>query len=108
EGFAQYCQMLILGREIWHQGMHQEGWLEWCQAHRGQLAAEFLRCADSGFPPTAFFGSWFEIEGQRETGYFLGYKAIEELRKQFTLEEIALLEEIETHLRPILEETKRG
>lgn len=108
EGFAQYCQMLILGREIWHQAIHQEGWLEWCQAHKGRLAAEFLRCADSGSPPTAFFGSWFEIEGQRETGYFLGYQAIEELRKQLTLEEIALLEEIEAHLRPILEKMQKG
>lgn len=103
EGFAQYCEALIIGSETWHQASGGKGdWLRWCQSHRSWLAGEFMRTADSDTPVSAFFGSWLGIRGRSETGYFLGYEAINELNKQLGLKEIALLENIEFHLRPVL------
>jgi len=104
EGFAQYCEALLLGSENWHQAVNCEGWLEWCRAHRAWLAAEFLRTVETGQPVWAFFGSWFEIEGMKETGYFLGYEVVRELAKRLDVRAIALLEDVEGHLRPILEQ----
>lgn len=101
EGFAQNCESLILGSETWHQASEGE-WLDWCQSNKGWLATEFLRTADAGKPISSFFGSWLDIRGKSETGYFLGYKVITELEKRFSLKEIALLENIEVHLRPVL------
>jgi len=59
---------------------------------------------DTGKPVSPFFGSWLEICGKSETGYFLGYEVIKELEKQFNLKEIALLENTEIYSRPILEQ----
>jgi len=106
EGFAQYCERLILDSDFWRQtiGGDDNDWLDWCQNHKGWLAAEFLRTVDAGKPVSAFFGSWFEICGKSETGYFLGYEAIKELEKHLNLKEIALLENVEVYLRPVLEQ----
>ncbi len=108
EGFAQHCESLILDSDTWHQasGDNADEWLAWCQNHKGWLAAEFVRTADSGKPVSPFFGSWLEICGKSETGYFLGYEAINELKKRFDLKEIALLEDSEVYLRPILEQMR--
>jgi hypothetical protein len=105
EGFAQYCESLIRGTEVGHQAAQSKGeWLAWCQGHKGWLAAEFLKTVDAGQSVTPFFGSWSEIRGKSQTGYFLGREAIEELEKRFSLKEIALLEDAEGSLRPILEQ----
>ncbi len=105
EGFAQYCEKLIVGSDTWHQAnSDSDDWLEWCQSRKGWLAAEFTRTVDAGKPVSAFFGSWLEIRGKSETGYFLGCEAINELEKRFSLKEIALLENVEIHLRPVLEQ----
>jgi len=106
EGFAQHCERLILESDTWHQasGGNTNDWLNWCQSHKGWLATEFLRTVDAGKPVSAFFGSWLEIRGKSETGYFLGYEAIKELEKRFDLKEIALLENVEVYLRPVLEQ----
>ncbi|MGQ9854755.1 MAG: hypothetical protein ACUVTG_15310 [Candidatus Oleimicrobiaceae bacterium] len=108
EGFAQYCEALIVGAENWHQAGGDKDWVNWCQSHKGWLAAEFIKTVDSGGPVSAFFGSWFEIRGKRETGYFLGYEVIKELGNRWSLKEIARLEHVETHLRPVLEGMAAG
>jgi len=105
EGFAQYCESLILDREAPHQAAsNHDDWLDWCQSHKNWLAAEFLRLADAGEPASPFFGSWFDICGKSETGYFLGYETLKELVKRLGLREVALLENAEAYLRPILEQ----
>jgi len=43
------------------QGRKEQGWLEWCQADRGWLAAEFLRAAGVAEAVRPFFGSWFDL-----------------------------------------------
>jgi hypothetical protein len=103
EGFAQHCESLILGAESWHQAGGGDGdWLEWCRAHAGWLAAEFMRTADAGKPVSAFFGSWHDVCGRSQTGYFLGREVIKELAETLSLKQIALLEAVEGCLRPAL------
>ncbi len=104
EGFAQRSDCILLETNVPHEARADREWLPWCQARRGWLAARFLETVDAGEPVTPFFGSWFEIEGRRQTGYFLGGEAILELEKRFSLKEIALLDDVERWLRPILEQ----
>jgi hypothetical protein len=110
EGFAEQCESLVLEAEIWHRaGQHKgDDWLDWCQRHQDWLAAEFLRTVDAGKPVTVFFGSWFEICGRSQTGYYLGCKVIQELQRHQTLEDIALLENVEGYLRPVMEQMAGG
>jgi len=103
EGFAQRCESTILGKPSWHmQGDSEMGWREWCEQNVGWLAAEFLRRVDQGEDMRPFFGSWFDLRGHKQTGYFLGHELIAVLQKQMNLREIALLTDIEGHLRPLL------
>ncbi|MEW5941913.1 MAG: hypothetical protein AB1750_19795, partial [Chloroflexota bacterium] len=106
EGFAQRCESLMSGEDSWHEEANQDDWLEWCQTHRGWLAEEFLKTVEEGKSVNPFFGSWFEIEGKSQTGYFLGYEIVRELENEYNLKEIALLDDIETRCRAILEQMK--
>jgi hypothetical protein len=104
EGFAQYCQSLIVPSTTWHQASGgQSGWLDWCRDHKQWLAAKFLQTVAAGEPVTPFFGSWYEICGRRETGYFLGCELMAALARDFTLPELALPGEVNIQLRPLLE-----
>lgn len=104
EGFAQYCEGIILGRPSWHmrQSVPEKHWRKWCQDNLGWLASEFLRRVDQGEDMRPFFGSWFDLRGRKQTGYFLGYELVKTLQEQMSLREIALLIDIESHLRPLL------
>jgi hypothetical protein len=102
EGFAQHCESLIWPDCAWHQMKSDPNWLDWCRANCSWLAAEFLRRVDEGEPINPFFGSWFDLQGKKETGYFLGCEAIRHMAKKHTLEEMALLENVESILVPIL------
>lgn len=104
EGFAQYCEGVISGRSSWHMRRFEpeKHWQEWCQNNLGWLASEFLRRTNQGEDMRPFFGSWFDLRGQKQTGYFLGHKLIEILQEQMSLREAALLTDIESRLRPFL------
>lgn len=103
EGFAQRCESTILGKPSWHMQADSEmGWREWCEQNVNWLAAEFLRRIDQGEDIRPFFGSWFDLRGQKQTGYFLGHELIVAMQKQISLHEIALLTDIEKYLRPLL------
>ena len=110
EGFAQRCEHIILGRESWHPAQ-DEGWLPWCQEHRAELTEAFYQRAVAGQSIREFFGSWFEFQGKRQTGYFLGHEFIRWLQRErgLGLQEIARLslEEIrsqmESHRKAVLE-----
>jgi hypothetical protein len=103
EGFAQRCEHLILEHDSWHMAHQLAGWREWCQANEGWLAAEFLRAVDSGESLRPFFGSWYDIRGWKQTGYFIGHSVIEHLEARMDLRELALLGEIEPRMRNELE-----
>jgi len=59
---------------------------------------------ETGDPVSPFFGSWFEICGKSQTGYFLGHEVIVELENRLSLREIALLDSAEPYARPILKQ----
>lgn len=103
EGFAQQCESLLLGRASWHmQSAPEDEWIRWCQANLGWLAAEFLGRVDRGEDIRPFFGSWFDLRGKKQTGYFLGQAIINLLQEQMDLQSAALLSDPAVHLRPLL------
>ncbi|MDX1415227.1 MAG: hypothetical protein R3293_13610 [Candidatus Promineifilaceae bacterium] len=105
EGFAMVCEQLTLAQESWHmQGRRNAGWLKWCQANRGWLAAEFMLRADKGESMRPFFGSWYDLQGYKQTGYYLGHEFISSLATKKSLQEIACLDDFTTPLRRLLQE----
>ena len=103
EGFAQCCEHLILGGDSWHMARQVGGWQDWCRTNEAWLAAEYLRVADGGESLRPFFGSWYDLQGWKQTGYYLGHRAIQCLEASMDLGEIALLDEVEPLMRRELE-----
>jgi len=109
EGFAQRCEHVILGRETWH--MKEGGddrdtagdWLAWCREQERWLAAYFLKTVDAGESVRPFFGSWYDIRGWSQCGYYLGHQLIKGLEAELGFKEIALLEPDDGRLRRELE-----
>lgn len=110
EGFAQICEQLVTGSESWHMrdGTGNEDWLTWCGENRAWLAQEFLRAVDAGESVRPFFGSWYEIEGRSQTGYYLGRELINCLRALLSLHDIALLQPDDSRLKETLLRIENG
>lgn len=89
EGFAQHCEHIVMGRRTWS-CESQEGWLEWCSCHEANLARRYLLSMGDAQEWRRFFGSWFEVDGWRQTGYYLGCKFIEEMEKTHKICDIAI------------------
>ena len=107
EGFAQRCEHTILGKETWHMRSgdnDDDDGLDWCRPHMPWLSAEFLRRVDAGESVRPFFGSWLELRGRKQCGYFLGHELIRELEGCMDLREIALLEDVDTRFRSLVEQ----
>jgi hypothetical protein len=90
EGFAQHAEHLIFGEESWGCSS-QQGWLEWCAKNEGCLARRFLAERGDEEEIRKFFGSWFDIDGWRQTGYFLGCRLVAGLAHGRTMAELAAL-----------------
>lgn len=105
EGFAQRSEHILLNHNSWHQGSgyNKEGWLSWCNANKRMLAKEFLYSVDNNQDIKPFFGSWFDIQGYKQCGYFLGHEAITDLEKKYSMKEIAGLENVQSEMRAVLE-----
>ena len=101
EGFAQRGEEIINEGSVPHETVNDEDreWLAWCQAHRAELAAEFLRSVEAGEAVQKFFGSWYDIEGHSQCGYFLGHEIIKQLENDLCLKEIAVLTDIEERFK---------
>ncbi len=67
-------------------------WLSWCKQNKSWLAKTFLEKLEKHESVREFFGSWFNIQGKTQTGYFLGHAFVCELEKTYSLREIALLD----------------
>jgi hypothetical protein len=104
EGFAERCEHVLLGEDSWHMasGTGYQRWPEWCQENKRWLAAEFSRRAGSGEDIRPFFGSWFNLRGQKQTGYFLGHELVKKMEDRMTLAEIAVLDDFELQLMPLI------
>ena len=92
EGFAQRYESILSGKSNWHLVPNRE-WINWCKQNTRFLAKEFLKRIDLHDSVKDFFGSWFDIRGKKQTGYYLGYLIILEMEKEYSLKEIALLSE---------------
>jgi hypothetical protein len=109
EGFAQRCEHLVMGEDTWHMRIGAAGdWLAWCQAHQRWLASEYLRVADGDGSLRPFFGSWYDIEGYSQTGYYLGHAVIRLLEQELSLRQIALLDAEDGRLRGCLARIAAG
>jgi hypothetical protein len=108
EGFATYCERKV-EPEAFPLRTGKKNWLRWCDAHRAWLARRFLQYVKARRSLRPFFGSWFNIEGQIETGYYLGSEVIRELVGQSTLRQVAVLStpEIRRQSRAALERFAR-
>ena len=107
EGFAQYCEHRVAGEDTWHmnEGTNPAGWAGWCRENLAWLADEFLRRLNDPEGIREFFGSWHEIQGHSQCGYFLGHELIAEMAAAAPLKDIALLDapEAERRIRTGLE-----
>ena len=88
EGFAMECEHLVLGCEHWHCSS-DESWLEWCRTHEGELCNLFMAAVKEYKQWRRFFGSWFEVQGRRQTGYYLGWRFVQRALNGSTLRELA-------------------
>jgi hypothetical protein len=81
EGIAKWSEFELLNRESWYEarGLNEPDWLDWCKENRAWLAEKFLGAVKKGKSTDQFFGSWYEVEGWKQTGYFLGYEAVTHL-----------------------------
>jgi hypothetical protein len=93
EGLAGRAEYHILGTNTRHESKsyNPPDWAEWCEAHLPWLAAEFRRRLDAGKPVKDFFGSWYDIEGYKQTGYYLAEHLVKRLENTMSFREIALL-----------------
>jgi hypothetical protein len=51
-----------------------------------------------------FFGSWYDLQGYKQTGYFLGHELVKALTASKSLREVALLQDYARLLRQLLVE----
>lgn len=108
EGFAQLCESMVVPGDGWHMRSkdNDDEWLAWCQANRAWLAREFLRVADYGESVRPFFGSWYEIRGHKQTGYYLGHQVLSDLVNGMEVSDIALIDsgrQLEQIMRDVLQ-----
>lgn len=63
------------------QSVPDNRWEDWCQDNLGWLVSEFFRRVDQDEDIRPFFGSWFDMHGQKQTGYFLGHELVKAFQK---------------------------
>ena len=90
EGFATHCERLIEPR-LFPLRTGKENWLAWCEEMRPWLARKFLRDVTARKSLRPFFGSWYNIQGYIETGYYLGSEMIRAWTRELPLRTVASL-----------------
>ncbi|MHA1612976.1 MAG: hypothetical protein ACTSYU_13040, partial [Promethearchaeota archaeon] len=91
EGFAMRAEHKIMGLESFHEAEGQTNWLTWCRENRNWLAKEYLASVGDKKLIRRFFGSWYDIKGQKQTGYFLGHEILKDWETNQDFKEIACL-----------------
>lgn len=102
EGFAQWSEHQVTAKPFNRLSDPGEEWLAWCQKNLSWLSKDFLKKVDMEESTRDFFGSWFDIKGYSQCGYFLGCQVMDSLCRNKTLSEVATLEDYETPVREIL------
>jgi hypothetical protein len=91
EGFATEIERRIVSPDVFRRRTGRLDWEPWCQAHRTWLARKFLHDTRARRSTRPFFGSWYNIQGQIETGYWLGAQMIREWAERKSIPEISTL-----------------
>jgi hypothetical protein len=104
EGFATECERTIATPAAFRLRTGKAGWLAWCETNRAGLARDFLRDVRARRSVRRFFGSWYNIQGFSECGYYLGGEVVRKLKESYRLNEIACWSgrEVRQHIHPIL------
>jgi hypothetical protein len=92
EGFATECERRIATARAFRLRTGKKDWIGWCERNRGKLARRFLRDVEARRSVRRFFGSWYDIQGHVECGYYLGAEAVRELLRTQSLLEVARLD----------------
>lgn len=100
EGYATYFENNFFDRT---QTMPE--WVRKCNDNESQLKNAYLKVLNGDGESKYFYGDWFVTMDIPDTGYYLGYKFIEELSKKYSYIEIGELSfsEIEAYLVNYLE-----
>jgi len=93
EGFATECERRVEDPRSFRLRTGRADWLPGCSSHRAWLAAKFLRDVKARRSVRPFFGSWYNIRGQIECGYYLGQEMVREWTETASLREVAVLPE---------------
>ena len=105
EGYAKRCEHMIMGRNSWHEGggITASDWLDWCTENKGMLAERFLQHVEKEADVRAFFGSWFDIQGYKQCGYYLGHEVILDLEQDCDIRKLAVLKDYRHAMKSVLE-----
>ena len=105
EGFAQRIEHLVAGKPTRHMstGLNDENWLPWCEENVTYLASEFLESSDSDEKTKRFFGHWYDLQGKRQCGYYLGHEVLARMEETDPLRTIALDPEPEKRTLDVLQ-----
>lgn len=94
EGFATQAEREIEGSDAFRIRTGDPRWLPWCESHRRWLATKFLEDVKARRSVRPFFGSWYNIKGHIQTGYYLGAEVIREWRRSWSFESCAVVPEM--------------
>ena len=94
EGFATRAEREFEGLAAFRVRTGDPRWLPWCESHRRWLAPKFMEDVKDRRSMRAYFGSWYNIKGHIETGYYLGAEGIPEWRRQGSFESGAVVPEM--------------
>jgi len=110
EGFATECERRIEDPRSFRLRTGRRDWLPWCTGHRAWLAARFLRDAAARRSVRPFFGSWYNIRGHIECGYYLGQEMVRQWAETSSLKQVATLPEsvVRRRARATLRQFARG
>jgi hypothetical protein len=110
EGFADRFENSAQSDRKTHMSKDDEGeeWLEWCRNNRQWLASEFLTRLNKKGDMRMFFGSWYQIHGYGQTGYFIGSELVKQLEKQYSLKQIAVLDNISRRFKQLVNNMASG
>jgi hypothetical protein len=93
EGFATECERRVEDPRSFRLRTGRADWLPWCTSHRAWLAGKFLRDAAARRSVRPFFGSWNNIQGHIDCGYYLGQEMVRDWSGSASLQQLAVLPE---------------
>jgi hypothetical protein len=98
EGFADRFEISIGSKNKSHRESTNRG-PAWFQHNKQWLATEFLSRLQNNASFKEFFGSWYQLRGHSQTGYYLGSEIIRNLENTYTLKEIATLDDVSRRMK---------